>query len=49
MREYNKSVIPRLKETNSPIIQELNKPQIKYIKYQSHGLKKLYARIGKRQ
>lgn len=45
----SKSVIPRLIKTNSPIIQELNKPPIKLIKYQSHGLKKLYERLGKRK
>jgi len=45
----SKSVISRLIETNSPIIKEMMKPPIKYIKYQSHGLKRLYARLDKRK
>jgi len=45
----SKSIVPELIKENSPIIEVCKKPPIKFIRYQSYGLKQLYERLGKRK
>jgi len=44
-RKATPSVIPELKK-NSPLLLECQKPQIKFIKNQNYGVKKLYYRLN---
>ena len=44
MAKGNTSIVDELKE-DSPLLLEIRKPQIKFIRHQNYGVRKLYDRL----